>query len=118
MAGAIPARPSPESEALMRSILTHDEKAKPTPMRDLVKLRPPDVTVRADETYQFAGVYCFGRGVFKGARKSGMEFAYPRLTQLRAGELVNPKRQRDKQHQISGRRNKGCAKEQRDIPIA
>jgi type I restriction enzyme S subunit len=80
-----------EAEALLRSILTHDEKAKRTPMRELVKLRPPDVTVRADETYQFAGVYCFGRGVFKGVRKSGMDFAYSRLTRLRAGEFVYPK---------------------------
>jgi type I restriction enzyme S subunit len=80
-----------EAEALLRSILSHDEKAKLTPMRELVKLRSPDVTVRADETYQFAGVYCFGRGVFKGARKSGMDFAYPRLTRLRAGEFVYPK---------------------------
>jgi type I restriction enzyme S subunit len=80
-----------EAEALLRSILTHDEQAKPTPMRELVKLRPPDVPVRADETYQFAGVYCFGRGVFKGARKSGMDFAYPRLTRLRTGEFVYPK---------------------------
>ena len=28
-----------EAEALLRSILTHDEKAKPTPMRELVRLR-------------------------------------------------------------------------------
>jgi len=80
-----------EAEVLLRSILTHDEQAKPTPMRELVKLRPPDVTVRADETYQFAGVYCFGRGVFKSVRKSGMDFAYPRLTRLHAGEFVYPK---------------------------
>jgi type I restriction enzyme S subunit len=80
-----------EAEILLRSILTHDEQAKPTPMRELVKLRPPDVTVRADETYQFAGVYCFGRGVFKSVRKSGMDFGYPRLTRLRAGEFVYPK---------------------------
>ena len=80
-----------EAEVLLRSILTHDEQAKPTHMRELVKLRPPDVTVRADETYQFAGVYCFGRGVFKSVRKSGMDFAYPRLTRLRAGEFVYPK---------------------------
>jgi type I restriction enzyme S subunit len=80
-----------EAEVLLRSVLSQDEEAKPTPMRELVKLRPPDVTVRADETYQFAGVYCFGRGVFKGARKSGMDFAYPRLTRLRAGEFVYPK---------------------------
>src|SRR5437660_8170438 len=35
-----------EAEALLRSILTHDEKPKPIPMRELVKLRAPDVTVR------------------------------------------------------------------------
>ncbi|MEX2175873.1 MAG: restriction endonuclease subunit S [Pirellulaceae bacterium] len=80
-----------EAESLLRSILTHDKQAKPAPMRELVKLRSPDVTVQADETYQFAGVYCFGRGVFKGLRKSGMDFAYARLTRLRAGEFVYPK---------------------------
>lgn len=82
---------SEEAEALLRSILSHDQNAKPTPMRELVKLRPTDVAVRAVETYQFAGVYCFGRGVFKGTRKSGMDFAYSRLTRLRAGEFVYPK---------------------------
>ena len=80
-----------EVEALLRSILTYDEKAKPTSMRELVKLRPPDVTVHADESYQFAGVYCFGRGVFKAMLKSGMDFAYPRLSRLRAGDFVYPK---------------------------
>lgn len=80
-----------EAEALLRSLITHDKQAYPTPMRELIRLRSPDVTVRADETYQFAGVYCFGRGVFKSARKSGMDFAYPRLTRLRAGDFVYPK---------------------------
>jgi type I restriction enzyme, S subunit len=60
-------------------------------MRDLLKLRLPDVTVRADDTYEFAGVYSFGRGVFKGAKKSRMDFAYPRLTRLRTNEFVYPK---------------------------
>ncbi len=78
-------------EELLRSIVMEDKQAKPTAMRDLVTLRSPDVTVSADETYQFAGVYCFGRGVFKATRKSGMDFAYPRLTRLRAGEFVYPK---------------------------
>ena len=80
-----------EAEVLLRSILARDAQAKPTPMRELVNLRPPDVTVRANESYQFAGVYCFGRGVFKSVRKSGMEFAYPHLTRLRTGEFVYPK---------------------------
>jgi len=60
-------------------------------MRDLVTLRPPDVPVQASETYQFAGVYCFGRGVFRGQAKSGMDFAYPRLSRLRTGNFVYPK---------------------------
>jgi len=80
-----------EVDVLLRSILTHDKQAKPTPMRELVKQRSPDVTVRADETYQFAGVYSFGRGVFKAGRKSGLDFTYPRLTRLRTGEFVYPK---------------------------
>jgi len=80
-----------EVEVLLRAILTNDQSPKPTAMRELVKLRSPDVVVRADETYQFAGVYSFGRGVFRASRKSGMDFAYPRLTQLRTGEFVYPK---------------------------
>ena len=80
-----------EIEALLRSILTSDKEAQLTPMNELVTMRSSDVTVRPDETYQFAGVYCFGRGVFKSVMKSGMEFAYPRLTRIRAGEFVYPK---------------------------
>ena len=80
-----------EVDALLRSVLDSDKNAQPVPLRDLVKLRSPDVSVRVDENYQFAGVYCFGRGVFKGNLKSGLDFAYPRLTRLRAGEFVYPK---------------------------
>ena len=80
-----------ESDALCRSILASDKNAKPTPMRDLVKLLPPDVVVQANVTYPFAGVYCFGRGVFKAHDKSGMDFAYPRLTRLKTGNFVYPK---------------------------
>ena len=36
-------------------------------------------------------MYCFGRGVFKGQRKAGSEFAYPKLTRLHAGNFVYPK---------------------------
>ena len=61
------------------------------PMRELVKLRETDVVVRSEEVYSFAGVYCFGRGIFKGQQKSGMEFAYPRLTRLQTGNFVYPK---------------------------
>jgi type I restriction enzyme S subunit len=80
-----------EIQSLCRAILSHDGDAKLMPMRDLVRLRQPDVVVVPDETYQFAGVYSFGRGVFRGQQKSGMEFAYPRLTRLKAGEFTYPK---------------------------
>ena len=62
-----------------------------TPMRELVRLRDTDVTVRSEENYQFAGVYCFGKGVFRGQQKSGMEFSYPRPTRLQTGNFVYPK---------------------------
>ncbi len=80
-------------DTLCRSIIfdKSDEDPTPTPMRELVRLREPDVFVSVGETYQFAGVYCFGGGVFKGRRKSGAEFAYTRLTRLRSGNFVYPK---------------------------
>jgi type I restriction enzyme S subunit len=80
-----------EIEVLCRAVVRCDRQADLTPMCDLVRLRSPDVIVHPEENYQFAGVYCFGRGVFRGQLKSGMEFAYPRLTRLRAGNFVYPK---------------------------
>lgn len=61
------------------------------PLSEILELRAPDVSVEADGDYQFAGVYSFGRGVFVGGRKRGMEFAYPKLTRLEAGNFVYPK---------------------------
>lgn len=80
-----------DAQRLCQSIITHDSNAVPTRMAELVALRPPDVTVQPDEEYQFAGVYCFGKGVFQSARKRGSEFAYPRLTRVKAGNFVYPK---------------------------
>jgi type I restriction enzyme S subunit len=82
-----------ECNQLCRAIIYDDRYGAPvrTPMHELVTWRRPDVEVLATETYHFAGVYCFGRGVFRGERKAGMDFAYKRLTQLRTGEFVYPK---------------------------
>lgn len=81
-----------KQEVLCRSLLFADvASATLMPMRELVNLREPNVVVRVDETYHFAGVYCFGKGVFKGQRKSGSDFAYQHLTQLRTGNFVYPK---------------------------
>lgn len=80
-----------EAEALCRSLLWHGTQAKPTAMAELVRLRPQDVVVARDIDYQFAGVYSFGRGVFKGIIKKGIEFSYKNLTRLHKDNFVYPK---------------------------
>jgi len=84
---------SAEGDQLCRAIL-RDERfgpPTPTPMHELVTLRRPHISVAPTENYDFAGVYCFGRGVFRGQRRSGTEFAYKQLTQIKAGEFIYPK---------------------------
>ena len=68
-------------DALCRSIIFHptDDDYRLVPMREIIKLKGPDETVDRNETYRFAGVYCFGGGVFEGQRKSGLEFSYASL---------------------------------------
>jgi type I restriction enzyme S subunit len=80
-------------DQLCRAILRDERWGPPIPtsMSDLVTWRKPHVSVVATETYDFAGVYCFGRGVFRGQRRTGTEFAYKQLTQIRAGEFIYPK---------------------------
>jgi type I restriction enzyme S subunit len=82
-----------DCNALCRSILADTSDGTPTltPMRELVRLREPDITVSPGEIYWFAGVYSFGRGLFQGQRRTGAEFAYTRLTHLRTGNFVYPK---------------------------
>jgi type I restriction enzyme S subunit len=58
---------------------------------DVLRQRVPDATVDPTETYNFAGVYSFARGVFRTQARRGSEFAYRRLTRLRKGEFVYPK---------------------------
>jgi hypothetical protein len=80
-------------DALCRSMIFGNSSDVPVPteMGTIVKLREPDVEVRREGIYSFAGVYCFGKGVFSGTTKSGMEFEYSRLTRLRVGDFVYPK---------------------------
>lgn len=53
--------------------------------------RPLDIIVEAETEYEFAGVYSFGRGLFRGQRKAGHQFSYRRLTRIRAGNFLYPK---------------------------
>ncbi len=61
------------------------------PVGAFMSLRSPDVDVSADQLYQFAGVYCFGKGLFVGEKKTGLDFSYKRLTALRQDDFVYPK---------------------------
>jgi type I restriction enzyme S subunit len=80
-----------EINLLPRAILASDKSGRTIEVGQFAALRAPDVTVKPTEQYHFAGVYCFGRGVFPSVSKMGSEFAYPRLTRLRAGNFVYPK---------------------------
>lgn len=76
---------------LPQAILKADQKSTPARVRDVMTLRSPDVLVESNQEYQFAGVYSFGRGVFRSVRKLGSEFSYPKLTRLCTGNFVYPK---------------------------
>ncbi len=81
-----------EVEATCRAILFDNRNDLAlTPMRRLVELRETDVSVEPDLLYQFAGVYSFGRGVFRSLSKLGSEFSYKRLTRLDPNDFVFPK---------------------------
>lgn len=78
------------SQRLLRAVLAEAETV-PTPLHELLRRRPLDVDVDQSEAYQFAGVYSFGRGVFRATQKHGSEFSYTQLTRLRAGDFTYPK---------------------------
>lgn len=80
-----------EVVTLPRALLSHGKSKRTIRVGDFATLRPPDVAVDPLTEYHFAGVYSFGRGVFRGQRKLGSEFAYPKLTRLQAGNFVYPK---------------------------
>lgn len=80
-----------ELHALCRALVINDPSTKQIAVAELVQQRPMDVNVEPDVSYQFAGVYSFGRGVFKGGVKTGTEFAYPKLSRIKAGDFIYPK---------------------------
>lgn len=81
-----------EVEAVCRAII-FDERSLPEsiPMYELVRLKRPDTTVLPNESYTFAGVYSFGRGVFRGKTLPGSATSYASLTLLSEGNFVYPK---------------------------
>lgn len=82
-----------DAERLVRAYIFHPAGDRPIkrPMSELVQQRPPDISVDRTAQYRFAGVYSFGRGVFPSVVKAGSEFAYERLSTVRAGDFTYPK---------------------------
>lgn len=82
-----------DSDALVRSYLFGDRARSYArqKMSDFVELQAPNVVVDHMQRYQFAGVYSFGRGVFASVNKEGSNFAYERLSTVRAGDFIYPK---------------------------
>lgn len=82
-----------QMDALCRALITNpaDGVLVPTAMSELLVKREPNVRVEATGSYHFAGVYCFGRGVFAGQRKDGSEFAYRFLTRIQKDDFLYPK---------------------------
>ncbi|WP_017364637.1 restriction endonuclease subunit S [Methylococcus capsulatus] len=82
-----------DAERLLRAYIFHPPGEQPAkrPMSELVSQRQPDVIVDRTAQYRFAGVYSFGRGVFPSVVKTGSEFAYERLSTVRAGDFTYPK---------------------------
>jgi len=82
-----------DADQLIRSYIFGREGERPAKRRlsELVSQRQPDVAVDGTAKYRFAGVYSFGRGVFPSAIKMGSEFAYQRLSIVRAGDFIYPK---------------------------
>jgi type I restriction enzyme S subunit len=68
-----------------------DAPPAPVPFSHLLTRRPLDVDVYPEDDYAFAGVYCFGRGMFRREPKPGSSTAYKQLTRVRAGEFCYPK---------------------------
>jgi len=77
----------------VRSYIFHPAGDQPIkrPLSELVQQRPTDISVDRTAQYRFAGVYSFGRGVFPSVVKAGSEFAYERLSTVRAGDFTYPK---------------------------
>lgn len=80
-----------ELHTLCRTLVNNDPSVKQMVVGEVVRQRPLNVNVEPNVSYHFAGVYSFGRGVFKGGVKTGTEFAYPKLSRIRSGDFTYPK---------------------------
>ncbi len=65
-----------------------DEGWRALPLREVLGLAIDAVPVDADTHYEMAGVYSFGRGLFRRSALLGSTTSYKTLHRLRAGQIV------------------------------
>ncbi len=65
-----------------------DEGWRALPLREVLGLAIEAVPVDADTHYEMAGVYSFGRGLFRRTDLPGSTTSYKTLHRLRAGQIV------------------------------
>lgn len=80
-----------DGNAAIRSHIVEEISVATVTLAELVEPRIEEIIVNREETYNFAGVYSFGRGVFRSATRRGYDFSYSRLRTVRAGDLIYPK---------------------------
>lgn len=76
------ARPDLDDEAKARA------GWRRVPLAEVLELSNREVQVESDESYDIAGVYSFGRGLFARRVLSGTQTSYKTLHRLQAGQLV------------------------------
>jgi type I restriction enzyme S subunit len=64
------------------------DSAPSVPLGEVLRLSRDEVRVEPDQTYQTAGIYSFGRGLFARAPITGADTKYTSLFRLHEGQLV------------------------------
>ena len=82
-----------DRKALLFSLLNGPRHAPHprVPFGQVARLKNSNILVEPNVEYGFAGVYSFGKGVFKGASKLGSEFSYKSLSRIHQGDFIYPK---------------------------
>jgi len=65
-----------------------DENWRALPLREVLTLAVDSVPVDAETQHEMAGVYSFGRGLFRRSALLGSTTSYKTLNRLRAGQIV------------------------------
>ena len=82
-----------EVQSLIRALVFGDTSSPhpQLPFGRIARQLKLDTLVEPDSEYQFAGIYSFGRGMFRSEKKLGSEFSYKQLSRVKKNNFVYPK---------------------------